>query len=56
MLYLYVVRLGKDELNAYWLSCSVASLGIDTVLIQPVKICLNSRKAIKFGERAQPVY
>ena len=32
MLYLYVVRLGKDELIAYWLSCSVASLGIDAVL------------------------
>lgn len=52
MLYLYILKLGQDGLVPFWALCAGLSLSVDCFLVQPVKIFLNSRKAIKFA-RAQ---
>jgi hypothetical protein len=51
MLYLYMLKLDQDELVGFWATCACLSLAFDCLLVQPVKIFLNSRKAIKFSRQ-----
>lgn len=51
MLYLYYLKLEQEGLVTLWVSCSCVSLTLDCVVAQPVKIFLNSRKAIKFARQ-----
>jgi hypothetical protein len=51
MLYLYYLKLEMEQLVSLWITCACISLAVDCVVVQPVKIFLNSRKAIKFARQ-----
>ena len=51
MLYLYLLKLSDEGLGSFWAACSGGSLALDCVFVQPLKVFLNSRKAIKLARR-----